>query len=109
MPKYIETQYRQNASVASFVTGKPYIGERFWWRREKILTVIIDLGTVSIVFASIGVLTSGFVIGKFKPKARTLAAWNCTSGTAVALTMLVFMKLGCVDVESPRLDVITGE
>lgn len=47
LPKYIETQYRQSASIASLVTG-----------------------TVGLVFSAFGILLAGLVISKFKPSAR---------------------------------------
>lgn len=47
LPKYIEIQYRQSASIASLMTG-----------------------TVGLVFSAIGILSSGVVITKLKPGGR---------------------------------------
>ncbi|PSN49396.1 hypothetical protein C0J52_12004 [Blattella germanica] len=53
LPKYVETMFRQTASTASFVTG-----------------------TIGLIFTAMGILASGIVISKFKPRARYLAGWN---------------------------------
>lgn len=72
MPKYIETQFKQSASVASFVTG-----------------------TVGLVFSAIGVLASGALISRFKPRARVLAAWNFVVGAISVIGMISYVYLGC--------------
>uniref|UniRef100_A0A1B0CFB6 Kazal-like domain-containing protein n=1 Tax=Lutzomyia longipalpis TaxID=7200 RepID=A0A1B0CFB6_LUTLO len=71
-PKYIETQYRQSASVSSLVTG-----------------------TVALVFSAIGVLLSGIVISKFRPRARYMAAWNVLVGGLSVVGMIGYVFLGC--------------
>jgi hypothetical protein len=76
-PKYIETQYKQSASTSSFVTG-----------------------TVALVFSAIGVLSSGVVISKFKPKARYLAFWNVFIGILSVFGMVAYMSLGCAENEN---------
>ncbi|XP_011500420.1 PREDICTED: solute carrier organic anion transporter family member 5A1 [Ceratosolen solmsi marchali] len=72
MPKYIETQYKQSASVSSLITG-----------------------TVGLVFSAFGILLSGLVISKYKPKARYLAAWNVMVGAVSLLGMISYAFLGC--------------
>ncbi|XP_049762909.1 solute carrier organic anion transporter family member 74D [Schistocerca cancellata] len=72
MPKYIETQYRQSASVSSLVTG-----------------------TVGLVFSAVGILTSGLVISKFRPRARYLAGWNVIVGIVTVMGMVSYVFLGC--------------
>jgi hypothetical protein len=72
MPKYIETQYKQSASVSSLITG-----------------------TVGLVFSAFGILLSGLVISKYKPKARYLAAWNVMVGAISLLGMVSYAFLGC--------------
>ncbi|KAG5312484.1 SO2A1 protein, partial [Acromyrmex insinuator] len=72
MPKYIETQYKQSASVSSLITG-----------------------TVGLVFSAFGILLSGLVISKYKPKARYLAAWNVMIGIISILGMISYAFLGC--------------
>ncbi|KAK6619421.1 hypothetical protein RUM43_012178 [Polyplax serrata] len=72
MPKYIETQYKLSASYSSFVTG-----------------------TVGLIFSAIGVVLSGIVISRYKPRARILAAWNMFIGVVSVLGMISYMYLGC--------------
>ncbi|XP_051170811.1 solute carrier organic anion transporter family member 74D [Leptopilina boulardi] len=72
MPKYIETQYKQSASVSSLITG-----------------------TVGLVFSAFGILLSGLMISKYKPKARYLAAWNVMIGIISVLGMISYAFLGC--------------
>lgn len=71
-PKYIEIQFRQPASVASLVNG-----------------------TMGIVTAALGVLVSGAVISKYKPRTRYMAAWNTIVGVITALGFVVYMFIGC--------------
>lgn len=71
-PKYIETQYKQSASTASLVTG-----------------------TVALAFSAIGILASGLIISRYKPRARYLAAWNVFVGLASVLGTIVYVFLGC--------------
>ncbi|KYQ55608.1 Solute carrier organic anion transporter family member 5A1 [Trachymyrmex zeteki] len=72
MPKYIETQYKQSASVSSLITG-----------------------TVGLVFSAFGILLSGLIISKYKPKARYLAAWNVMIGIISIMGMISYAFLGC--------------
>lgn len=72
MPKYIETQYKQSASVSSLITG-----------------------TVGLVFSAFGILLSGLIISKYKPRARYLAAWNVMIGVISILGMISYAFLGC--------------
>ncbi|XP_058065662.1 solute carrier organic anion transporter family member 74D isoform X1 [Anopheles bellator] len=71
-PKYIETQYKQSASTSSLVTG-----------------------TVALVFSAVGVLLSGLVISRFKPRARYMAAWNVLVGILSVAGMIAYAFLGC--------------
>ncbi|CAO1324723.1 unnamed protein product [Diamesa tonsa] len=79
-PKYIETQYKQSASTSSLVTG-----------------------TVALVFSAIGVLTSGVVISKFKPRARYLAMWNVFVGAISVIGMISYAYLGCMESENSTI------
>ncbi|KAK0090045.1 hypothetical protein PV325_003858 [Microctonus aethiopoides] len=72
MPKYIETQYKQSASVSSLITG-----------------------TVGLVFSAFGILLSGLIISKYKPTARYLAAWNVMVGAISVMGMISYAFLGC--------------
>lgn len=57
-------------------------------------------GTVALVFSAIGVLSSGIVISKFKPKARYLAIWNVFVGLISVIGMISYAFLGCVENEN---------
>lgn len=72
MPKYIETQYKQSASVSSLITG-----------------------TVGLVFSAFGILLSGLMISTYKPRARYLAAWNVMIGAISVMGMISYAFLGC--------------
>nr|CAD7432302.1 unnamed protein product [Timema monikensis] len=77
MPKYIETQYRRSASFSSLITG-----------------------TVGLVFSALGILMSGAVITKVKPKARTLAAWNLLIVGITAFGIASYAFLGCPETDT---------
>uniref|UniRef100_A0A1I8NU26 Solute carrier organic anion transporter family member n=1 Tax=Stomoxys calcitrans TaxID=35570 RepID=A0A1I8NU26_STOCA len=70
--KYIEIQYRQSASTSSMVTG-----------------------TVALVFSAVGILLSGFIVSKFKPRARYLAAWNIIVDIVTMAGMIAYAFIGC--------------
>ncbi|XP_043494572.1 solute carrier organic anion transporter family member 74D-like [Polistes fuscatus] len=72
MPKYIETQYKQSASVSSLITG-----------------------TVGLISSAFGILLSGLIISKYKPKARYLAAWNVMVGAISIMGIISYAFLGC--------------
>ncbi|KAL1123244.1 hypothetical protein AAG570_002331 [Ranatra chinensis] len=72
MPKYIETMYKQSASSASLITG-----------------------TVGLVFSACGILISGLVITKYKPRARPLALWNVIVGAISVIGIISYMFMGC--------------
>jgi MFS family permease len=76
-PKYIETQYKQSASTSSLMTG-----------------------TVALVFSAIGVLLSGIIISRYKPRARYMAAWNVIVGALSVAGMIVYAYLGCAASEN---------
>ncbi|CAG9772829.1 unnamed protein product [Ceutorhynchus assimilis] len=74
LPKYIETQYRQSASASSLITG-----------------------SAGLVFSAVGILLSGLVISKFRPRARYLAAWNVLVGAVSVMGIISYAYLGCTD------------
>ncbi|CAG9855221.1 unnamed protein product [Phyllotreta striolata] len=76
LPKYMETQYMQSASDSSLITG-----------------------SVGLVFSGIGILLSGVVISKYKPKARKLAAWNILVGIISVTGIVSYAYLGCSDID----------
>lgn len=71
-PKYAEYQYLLTPSEASF-----------------------KIGTVSFVFSGLGVLLSGVIISKYKPRARYLAAWNVITSTIAILGLIANYYIGC--------------
>ncbi|KAK9758932.1 Kazal-type serine protease inhibitor domain [Popillia japonica] len=74
LPKYIETQYRQSASASSLITG-----------------------TAGLIFSAIGVLLSGLIVSKLRPRARSLAAWNVIVGAISVFGIISYAYLGCLD------------
>ncbi|EDV35736.1 uncharacterized protein Dana_GF12320 [Drosophila ananassae] len=76
-PKYIEVQYRQSAATSSMVTG-----------------------TVALAFSAVGVLLSGFIISRYKPRARYMAAWNVIVGFLTVAGILAYAFIGCPGNES---------
>lgn len=76
-PKYLEVQYRVSASTSSLVTG-----------------------TVALAFSAIGVLLSGVVLSKYKPRARYMAAWNVFVGAMSVVGMVGYIFLGCPDADN---------
>ncbi|XP_072401918.1 solute carrier organic anion transporter family member 74D-like [Diabrotica undecimpunctata] len=77
LPKYIETQYRQSASASSLITG-----------------------SMGLVFSAFGILLSGIVISKYKPKARSLAAWNVLVGLISVSGIISYAYLGCSEMDN---------
>ncbi|KAH8348878.1 hypothetical protein KR084_012110 [Drosophila pseudotakahashii] len=71
-PKYIEIQYRQSASTATMATG-----------------------TWALGFSAAGVLISGWVISKYKPSARAMAAWNFVVDYLTVAGLLCYVLVGC--------------
>ncbi|KAJ9590577.1 hypothetical protein L9F63_016346 [Diploptera punctata] len=72
MPKYMETQFRQSASKASLITG-----------------------SIGLVCSGMGVLASGIVISKFKPRPRYLAAWNVIVELCEVIGHFSYIFLNC--------------
>lgn len=52
-------------------------------------------GTVALAFSAIGVLLSGFVISKYKPSARYMAAWNVIVGFLTVVGIVSYAFIGC--------------
>ncbi|XP_056646854.1 solute carrier organic anion transporter family member 74D [Diorhabda sublineata] len=86
LPKYIETQYRQSASASSLITG-----------------------SVGLIFSAIGILLSGIVISKYKPKARKLAGWNVIVGLISVSGIISYAYLGCSDTDNKTPLLPNGE
>ena len=77
MPKYLEVHYRQMASKTGYLGG---------------MTKTISAGTGSIIV--------GFLIGKFKPRARYISGYNVTVGVLVAL---LYFSLGFLECPKPEI------
>ncbi|ERL86149.1 hypothetical protein D910_03562 [Dendroctonus ponderosae] len=86
LPKYIETQYRQSASASSLITG-----------------------SAGLVFSAIGILISGLIISKFKPRARYLAAWNVIVGAVSVMGIISYAYLGCEENDNRAPVLPSGE
>ncbi|XP_063697623.1 solute carrier organic anion transporter family member 74D-like [Culicoides brevitarsis] len=71
-PKYFETEFRQTSAEASF-----------------------KIGTISYLFSGLGVLVSGIVITKFKPRARYLAGYNILTASITVLGLIANYYMGC--------------
>ncbi|CAG7725964.1 unnamed protein product [Allacma fusca] len=72
MPKYLETIFMQTAVQASVISG-----------------------AVGIATQSVGLLTSGWLISKYKPSARVLAGWNVFIGFLYVAVKISFTQMGC--------------
>jgi len=72
IPKYIEYQFRIRASRSSGLAG--------------------SAGTAA---KAVGLVVSGFVIGKFKFSARTLSGWNVVLGFFYFGVLIIFSIVGC--------------
>jgi len=79
IPKYFEYHFRQKATKSG----------------------LSSLG--SSVFTGLGIIISGQVIGKYKFKAKTLAAWSMIVGILAVLTLIVTSFIAC-----PKLEVYGG-
>lgn len=55
----------------------------------------IIAGTVGVIFTALGMLASALVISKFKPSARTLAAWNVIVELIDVLVHVTWAFLSC--------------
>lgn len=53
-----------------------------------------------MVFSAIGVLSSGAIISRYKPKARALAMWNVFVNVVTVLMMISYAFMGCSEAEN---------
>ncbi|KAH8258139.1 hypothetical protein KR038_006469 [Drosophila bunnanda] len=72
MTKYMEIQFRQSASTSTLATGTWPFG-----------------------FSAAGVLISGYVISKYKPRARTMAGWNFVLDYIRVVALICYALVGC--------------
>lgn len=71
-PKLIETLYRQTSSASALYTG-----------------------TFALLSSAAGILVAGWVITKYKPRARYLSFWNVIVGLLSVLSVVSFSFMGC--------------
>lgn len=57
------------------------------------------LGTIALSFSALGILVAGWVISRYKPNARVMAAWNVIVGFITVAGMLSYAFLGCTENE----------
>ena len=50
---------------------------------------------MGLVFSAFGILISGLIISKYKPRARYLAAWNVIVGIISVMGIISYAFLGC--------------
>lgn len=68
------------------------------------------IGTVGLVFSAFGILISGLVITKYKPRARVLAMTNVVVGAISALGIISYAFLGCTHASDTQGTILqTGE
>uniref|UniRef100_A0A0A9XNJ6 Solute carrier organic anion transporter family member n=3 Tax=Lygus hesperus TaxID=30085 RepID=A0A0A9XNJ6_LYGHE len=72
MPKYIETQFRKTAADASVITG-----------------------TVGLACTAIGIISSGAIVSRLKPRPKYLAFWNLVTEAVDVLGTIMFAFIGC--------------
>lgn len=52
-------------------------------------------GIVGLVFSALGVLTSGIVLSKFRPSARSIVMWNVITTLCTCLIYFSYSWMGC--------------
>ena len=72
LPKYLETQFRLTSYDASMYAA-----------------------ICGILVMGIGIVISGLVIFKWKPSARSVAAWIAITALCYSLGMVILMFVGC--------------
>lgn len=73
-PKYIEIQFKQSSDVANLVTG-----------------------AVGILFAACGVLLSGGILSRYKPRSKYITGWNVIVGLLTVAGITSYIFIGCPD------------
>lgn len=81
LAKYLEVQYSKSAAGGTVIAGP-----------------------ISLVGMVLGFLFSGMVISRFKPGPRPLLAWNVFVGVCFVAGQILFIFLGCADVDVRGLD-----
>jgi uncharacterized membrane protein YqjE len=64
-------------------------------KKSNLIFITFFSGTVGLVFSAFGILLSGLIISKYKPRARYLAAWNVIVGIISVLGIISYAFLGC--------------
>lgn len=59
------------------------------------ITLSLVTGTIALAFSAIGILGAGYVITRFKPSARKMAAWNVIVGFMTVVGISSYAFIGC--------------
>lgn len=63
--------------------------------KDIILNFSLYTGIIGLIFSILGVLTSGFVLSKWKPDAKRIILWNIFTAAFSAAVMFSYNWLGC--------------
>jgi len=101
---YLCNLFSAVAALLAFVGFGTFIPKYFEYhfRQKATKTGLSSLG--SSIFTGMGILISGQVIGKYKFRAKTLAAWSMIVGILAVLTLVGMSLIAC-----PRLEVYNVE
>lgn len=100
-PKYLEVMFAQTAAFANLISGNIInqkvnsITANFFFTNFNLTSNVMFSGTVGLACSAIGILLSGVVLTKYKPKARSLAAWNVFCGFTMVIGVVIFTFLEC--------------
>lgn len=61
----------------------------------KFIRFSLVTGTTAFVFSAFGILMAGFVVSKYRPSARYMAAWNVIVGLLTFFGFVMYIFLGC--------------
>lgn len=63
-------------------------------KKSKLIFSLVT-GTIALVFSAIGILSSGFVVSKYRPSARRMASWNVFVSLVTFFGFVSYIFLGC--------------
>ncbi|KAJ8886119.1 hypothetical protein PR048_012328, partial [Dryococelus australis] len=66
-------------------------------------------GSANVIAMVFGFLSSGFLIGKFKPRPKFVLGWNVLLGLVHVIGSVIYIFLGCEDKGLRGLDIATGK
>ena len=101
IPKYMEYHFRIRASTSGASGGIPKtfasVGKNFVYHFNSVKTL-------NILFYAVGLLVSGWVMSRWRFKARTLAGW-CVFSDVLAIVAICSMSLfACPQSHFPNID-----